>query len=120
MDPGAPAHAMVSMRKRCTFLFITIGLTAPSSADSCRVVREGGLATAASRLFVLLILGALLFSTSGGAAVTAPIPDLANCIQPPQGMVSWWRGEDNATDSAGNNLIERNQISTVRRLKSEL
>ena len=47
-----------------------------------------------SRLFLPIILLVLGFSFSESAA---------QCVSPPSGLVSWWRGENDATDFIDNN-----------------
>src|SRR5215468_10310391 len=57
---------------------------------------------------------ALLLLFAGGSGVSAaqfsspdnpdvPAPAATNCVTAPSGLVSWWRGEGNALDSAGTN-----------------
>jgi len=42
--------------------------------------------------------------TSGGPA---PLTSGSTCVRPGSGLVSWWKAENNANDSAGNNPGER-------------
>ncbi len=49
------------------------------------------------------------FNSTLGAVLVAMFPHLlvsnglAECVAPPAGLVSWWRGETNALDHAGTN-----------------
>jgi hypothetical protein len=49
---------------------------------------------------------------SSNAVLTVNPPPSTNCVTPPSGMVSWWRGENNALDSAdGNNGVALNGVT---------
>src|SRR6266542_1224121 len=39
---------------------------------------------------------------AGSAGKCAPVPQ-PQCVQPPSGLVSWWKGDGNATDATGSN-----------------
>src|SRR6266542_1810104 len=39
---------------------------------------------------------------AGSTGICAPLSD-PNCVKPPSGLVSWWKGDGNATDATGSN-----------------
>jgi hypothetical protein len=54
----------------------------------------------------ILILSVIVMTLACNFFIPTPIPmpldeSIVNCIETPSGLVSWWRGEGNATDSTG-------------------
>ncbi len=53
--------------------------------------------------YAVLVSNSVNFVLSTNALLTV-VPLSSNCVAPPSGLVSWWKAEDNAFDSAGSNL----------------
>jgi hypothetical protein len=57
-------------------------------------------------------ISAVYNAGSSGKCAPIPLPPPTNCVSPPAGLVSWWRAESNALDSAdGNNGVLSNGVA---------
>jgi hypothetical protein len=50
----------------------------------------------------IIILSVIVITLACNVFTPTPTDNsVINCVETPSGLVSWWRGEGNATDSAG-------------------
>lgn len=49
----------------------------------------------------IIRLSILFMTLACNAFIPKPSGEVSDCIKPPLGLVSWWRGEGNTTDTAG-------------------